>query len=209
MSPGATAADRFLWQTPSARVRRNVGEWQTVEWPIGLRRIVPDKTTIFDQWEGHAKAARRVALFDLDGVIADAASRQGYIRRAEPDWKGFFLACGTDTVVPGAKALIDAVDPAMSLVLLTARPATVRAQTERWLAEHNIRHDVLLMRPYGDYTASTDFKRSAAAELLKHGFEIAISVEDDPRNVDMFRSLGIPCYYVHSGYYENGPALTR
>ena len=170
---------------------------------------MPDRMTILDQWDGHADAPRSVVVFDMDGVIADAASRQAYIRRKEPDWEGFFLACGTDTVVPGAQALIDAVDPAMSLVLLTARPATVRPQTEHWLAENEIRHDALLMRPYGDYTASTDFKRAAAAELIRNDFEIALSVEDDPRNVEMFRSLGVPCYYVHSGYYENGPALRR
>jgi|CXWK01.1.fsa_nt_gi phosphoglycolate phosphatase-like HAD superfamily hydrolase len=178
-------------------------KWRAGQCQTDLRGNVPDQTAILDQWTDHATAARRVVLFDLDGVIADAQSRQGYIHRSEPDWEGFFLACGTDAVIPGGKALVDAVDPAMSLVLLTARPATVRPQTERWLADHDIRHDALIMRPYGDYTASTDFKRSAAAELQKNGFEIVLSVEDDPRNVEMFRALGVPCYYVHSGYYDN------
>ncbi|MBP7929397.1 MAG: hypothetical protein KAZ88_09665 [Acidimicrobiia bacterium] len=163
---------------------------------------MPDQTTILDQWPDSGSASRRLAVFDLDGVIADAAARQGYIARREPDWEGFFLACGTDTVVPGATALLASIDPALTLVLLTARPVTVRPQTERWLADNHIRHDVLLMRPYGDYTASTDFKRNATAELLREGYEIVLSVEDDPRNVEMFRSLGIPCYYVHSGYYD-------
>jgi hypothetical protein len=29
-----------------------------------------------------------------------------------------------------------------------------------------------------------------------------LAFEDDPRNVEMFRQEGVPCVYLHSGYYE-------
>ena len=46
------------------------------------------------------------------------------------------------------------------------------------------------------------FKRAAVADLRAHGFEPQLAFEDDPRNRDMFHSEGIPCIYIHSGYYE-------
>jgi hypothetical protein len=29
-----------------------------------------------------------------------------------------------------------------------------------------------------------------------------LALEDDPRNVEMFRKAGVPTIYIHSGYYE-------
>ena len=39
-------------------------------------------------------------------------------------------------------------------------------------------------------------------ELRRYGFEPKLAFEDDRRNVDMFTREGIPCLYVHSGYYD-------
>jgi hypothetical protein len=32
--------------------------------------------------------------------------------------------------------------------------------------------------------------------------ELCLAFEDDPRNVEMFRRSGVPCVYIHSGYYD-------
>ena len=34
------------------------------------------------------------------------------------------------------------------------------------------------------------------------GFDIKASFEDDLRNIEMFKSEGVPCVYIHSGYYD-------
>jgi hypothetical protein len=39
-------------------------------------------------------------------------------------------------------------------------------------------------------------------ELRRYGFDLQLAFEDDRRNVDMFTREGIPCLYVHSGYYD-------
>jgi len=39
-------------------------------------------------------------------------------------------------------------------------------------------------------------------ELRERGFEIKVAFEDDLRNIEMFRSEGVPCVYIHSGYYD-------
>ena len=44
-----------------------------------------------------------VIIFDLDGVISDAAHRQHFLKGTEKDWDGFFSACTEDPpIISGA-----------------------------------------------------------------------------------------------------------
>jgi len=70
------------------------------------------------------------------------------------------------------------------------------------LEHYRIRWDVLLMRAWGDYEQSREFKRASVWELRAYGFELRLAIEDDRRNVEMFRGEGVPCIYFHSGYYD-------
>jgi hypothetical protein len=141
-------------------------------------------------------------VVDIDGVLSDAVSRQHYIESPRRDWRAFFDACGDDPVIEEVKVLLDLLDPALHVVLLTARPERVHHLTEAWLGHYGIRWDLLIMRPWGDYDMARYFKQSTAADLRAAGFELRLAIEDDRRNVDMFRREGIPSLYKHSGYYD-------
>jgi len=39
-------------------------------------------------------------------------------------------------------------------------------------------------------------------EMRDHGFDLRLAFEDDRRNVEMFHDEGVPCVYLHSGYYD-------
>ena len=78
----------------------------------------------------------------------------------------------------------------------------MQRQTLAWLAEHDLRWDLLVMRDWGDYGAARDFKRDAVHDLRRHGFDLRLAFEDDRRNVEMFHREGVPCVYIHSGYYD-------
>jgi hypothetical protein len=142
------------------------------------------------------------AVIDIDGVLSDAASRQHYLEWPRRDWDAFFEACGDDEVIDEVRVLLDLLQPDLKIVLLTARPERVHELTEAWLHRYRIRWDVLLMRPSGDHEWARDFKQSCVAELREYGFDLRLAVEDDRRNVDMFRSETIPCIYFHSGYFD-------
>ena len=58
------------------------------------------------------------------------------------------------------------------------------------------------MRAWGDYELSQDFKQSSVWDLRDYGFDLRLGIEDDRRNVAMFRAEGVPCIYFHSGYYD-------
>ena len=141
-------------------------------------------------------------VFDMDGVLSDAAGRQHYIEYPFPDWEAFFLACGDDALIDEVARLLEVLDDDLRIVLLTARPIRVQAQTLAWLERYGLRWDLLIMREFGDYMASRVFKQRSVAELREFGFDLRLAFEDDPRNVAMFHGEGVPCIYIHSGYYE-------
>jgi phosphoglycolate phosphatase-like HAD superfamily hydrolase len=142
------------------------------------------------------------AVIDLDGVLSDAASRQHYLEAPVADWRAFFDACGDDPVIEEVRVLLELLDRDLRIVLLTARPGRVHELTEAWLRRYGIRWDLLVMRGYGDYEVSREFKQAAVEDLRRQGFDLRLAIEDDRRNVAMFRAEGIPCLYVHSGYYD-------
>jgi len=142
------------------------------------------------------------AVIDLDGVLSDAASRQHYLEAPVRDWRAFFDACGDDPVIEEVRVLLELLDRDLRIVLLTARPGRVHELTEAWLRRYGIRWDLLVMRGYGDYELSREFKQAAVEDLRRQGFDLRLAIEDDRRNVAMFRAEGIPCLYLHSGYYD-------
>src|SRR5690348_8892588 len=138
-------------------------------------------------------------MFDLDGVLSDAVGRQHYIEGPRRDWQAFFNACGEDPLIEEVGQLLHLLDRTLPIVLLTARPIRVQAQTVGWLERYNLRWDLLIMRDYGDYGASREFKRATVAELRAHGLDLRLAFEDDRRNYLMFHEEGVPCVYIHSG----------
>ncbi len=152
-------------------------------------------------WPSGPMAPGRAVVVDIDGVLSDAATRQHYLEQPYPDWEAFFDACGEDPIIEEMHRLLDLLRPELQIVLLTARPARVRPLTKRWLEHYGFRWDLLVMRSWGDYLSARAFKRETVRDLRAFGFELSLAFEDDPRNVEMFRSEKVPCLYVHSGYY--------
>jgi hypothetical protein len=135
-------------------------------------------------------------------VLSDAASRQHYIEGGRRDWDAFFEACGDDPLIDEVARLLALLDPTLGIILLTGRPLRVQPQTIAWLERYGLRWDLLIMRDFGDYSAARQFKRRSVAELRQYGFDLKLAFEDDRRNLEMFRAEGVPCVYIHSGYYD-------
>jgi hypothetical protein len=150
----------------------------------------------------HGPVSGPAVVFDMDGVLSDAASRQHYLAPGRRDWDGFFEACGEDPLIEEVAALLGLLDPQLAIVLLTARPLWVQPQTLGWLDRFGLRWDLLIMRDQGDYSAAAAFKRSTVHDLRRQGLDPVLAFEDDRRNLEMFRSVAVPCVYIHSGYYE-------
>ena len=154
------------------------------------------------RWRADPVAAGPAVVFDMDGVLSDASRRQHYLDRPFRDWEAFFQACGDDDLIAEVARLLDVLDPNLRVLLLTARPQRVRDQTLAWLQRYGLRWDLLVMRDWDDYGSSRSYKQRVVGEFRDYGFELRLAFEDDRRNVDMFHAEGVPCVYIHSGYYD-------
>jgi len=125
------------------------------------------------RWREGPIAPGPTVVFDMDGVLSNASDRQHHI--ANRDWNA---------------------------VLLTARPLRVQPQTLEWLARHDLRWDLLCMREDRSGQEAWEFKKRTVGELREFGLDLKLAFEDDRKNADMFHGEGIPCVYIHSGYYE-------
>jgi phosphoglycolate phosphatase-like HAD superfamily hydrolase len=154
------------------------------------------------RWRAGPVPAGQAVVFDIDGVLSDAASRQHYLERGRRDWHSFFEACGDDPLIEEVARLLELLDTDLRIVLLTGRPIRVQPQTLAWLDRYELRWDVLIMRDFGDYSAAREFKQWTIGELRAAGLDPVLAFEDDRRNLEMFRSEGVPCVYIHSGYFD-------
>lgn len=149
-------------------------------------------------------------LVDIDGVISDASQRQHFLKNPEGrrDWRGFFGACGGDQPLHAVPALLQLLDPELTVVLLSARPAFVFADTLDWLHRHGIRWDLLVLRADDQFVGAAEFKRGVVRELRAGGFELELAFDDDEQIVAMYHEEQLRALYVHSGYYAPGGSGT-
>ena len=154
------------------------------------------------RWRNGPVEPGAAVVFDMDGVLSDAAGRQHFLETPRRNWQAFFDACGDDALIDEVGRLLELLDGSLQVVLLTARPIRVQPQTLAWLDRYQLRWDLLIMREFGDYSTSPEFKRDTVWQLRRYGFDLRLAFEDDRRNYDMFHDEGVPCIYIHSGYYE-------
>jgi hypothetical protein len=158
------------------------------------------------QWFSSPHDPGRCVLVDIDGVLSDASGRQHYLKNPQGvrDWEGFFGAVGDDLPLPAVPALLGILDPSLTVVLLSARPAWVFEVTVQWLHRHQMRWDLLILRGDDDVVHAADFKRGVLHELRADGWDVVLAIDDDERIIDMYRGEEQPALYIHSGYYA-GP----
>ncbi len=135
----------------------------------------------------------RVVVVDIDGVVADTSARQHLLDGpGRRNWDAFFAAAGTDRALTAVPALLDTLDAALAVVLVSGRPEWLVDTTIDWLARHGVRWDALVVRMPGDRTAASRFKVSVLRALGAAGLSVVLAVDDDARVVEAYRRAGIP-----------------
>ncbi|WP_066951675.1 LNS2 domain-containing protein [Streptomyces lushanensis] len=122
--------------------------------------------------------SRPLAVFDLDGTLAETGHRQHFLERAPRDWAGFFGAAGRDApLAEGVRLALEAAGEC-EVVYLTGRPERCRADTVAWLAEHGLPGGRIWMRRDDDRRPA----RTTKLEVLRRlsgDREIRMLVDDD------------------------------
>jgi len=112
------------------------------------------------RWREGSSGTGPAVIFDIDGVLADAAGRQHYLDWG--DWKSFFDSCGDDPIIEEIERLLELLDSSLKVVLLTGRRGG--SNRTRLLARAlRTSLGLLIMREYGDYSGVDEFKRGRCA----------------------------------------------
>jgi phosphoglycolate phosphatase-like HAD superfamily hydrolase len=129
-----------------------------------------------------------LAVFDIDGVVADVRHRLHHLRRHH--WHRFFDDADSDPLLPEGAALVADLASRHEIVWLTGRPDWLRDTTQEWLRRHQLPGDELHMRSTGDYRPARSYKMEVLRALGERG--IAALVDDDGEVIDAALAAGFP-----------------
>jgi protein phosphatase len=130
-------------------------------------------------------------IVDLDGTLTSAAWREHHLTGMRKDWPAFFAGMGRDAPVEALVDLVGWVANHAAVVLLTGRPDEHEPAIRRWLADHQVTYDRLLMRPGGDRRPDTVVKRELYHRDIASRYDVRLAIDDRPRVIEMWREVGV------------------
>lgn len=134
---------------------------------------------------------RPLAVFDVDGVLADVTHRLHHLRARPQRWERFFQAADRDPLLVEGADRLRAALPDHDVLYLTGRPERTRRLTERWLARHDLPTGPLVMRRDDDHRPARWMKREVLRRLSATR-EIVSVLDDDPAVVEVLAADGWP-----------------
>ncbi|MHA5049009.1 phosphatase domain-containing protein [Streptomyces sp. SD15] len=122
--------------------------------------------------------SRPLAVFDVDGTLADTAHRQRFLEREPRDWDAFFAAAPQDPPLAEGMALALKRAQDCEVVYLTGRPERCRRDTVDWLAAQGLPEGRIWMRRNDDRRPARRTKLDILRGLARDR-EIRVLVDDD------------------------------
>ena len=134
-------------------------------------------------------ADRKLAVVDIDGVLADVRHRLHHVQRSPKDWGAFFAAARHDPPLEQGLDTVRQLAEAFTVVYLSGRPEHCRADTLRWFRKHDVPPGELHLRPPGDHRPARLVKVEALRRLSREA-PVAVLVDDDPDVLAGARAAG-------------------
>jgi phosphoglycolate phosphatase-like HAD superfamily hydrolase len=149
---------------------------------------------------------RPLAVFDIDGVLADVRHRLRFVENKPKDWDAFFDAAIDDPPLPQGVALARESAKECEVVYVTGRPERCRADTLAWFEQHGLPQGQLSMRRRRDFRPA----RVAKLELLQRLADertVAVVVDDDEQVCDAYEGAGFRV--LRARWMSEEPVLER
>jgi hypothetical protein len=137
-------------------------------------------------------------LLDLDHTIANSFWRDSMI--GVNSWDEYHEASKDDKPFKIITRLVNSL-AAMNYVIIgiTGRNEKFRQLTTKWLLEHRIDVDELLMRPDGDFSKNGDVKTKLIENRFKGNYKlIQFLIDDNEDTIRIFQLLGITTLQVRN-----------
>ncbi|MGW0783326.1 phosphatase domain-containing protein [Streptomyces sp. NPDC002913] len=121
---------------------------------------------------------RPLAVFDLDGTLADSGHRQHFLEGRRRDWAGFFAAAPDDPPLEKGLDLALASAEECEVVYLTGRPERCRRDTLAWLEKQGLPKGTVHMRRNDDRRPARRTKLEILRRLSRTR-AVRVLVDDD------------------------------
>lgn len=158
--------------------------------------------------QGQKPESRPLAfIFDIDGVLADNAWRQGLLTQEgklkKTCWEEFCQASAKDPVFQDTFLVLKALQAQGYLILLvTGRSEVYNHITLPWLENLGIYPDGYYARPRTNFKKDWEFKQSVYKTHIEPSYRILGVFEDRTDCVKMWRSWGLTCYQPREETYS-------
>lgn len=143
---------------------------------------------------------RNVVIIDLDGTLCNIDHRKHHVTTEgkKKDWKAFFSELCNDSLhVPVFELYEMVLNSGYDVIFVSGRSADYRKETEKWLHDRGINdYHMLLMRGFNDKRDDTIVKRELYEKYIAPYYYVMFAVDDRPKIVKMWRSLGIFTFTV-------------
>ena len=149
-------------------------------------------------------------IVDIDHTLSNSTPRDRYLnsdrldcqslnKMTEEEWHMYHRNCYLDEPNWDVVRLVNGLwSSGYSIALFTARSEDYKQETEWWMDEHNIQHEVLCMRPTGSKKTSPELKIDMARALLGSAFadRVLCVIDDHPDVIEAFRKHGVTGFIV-------------
>jgi uncharacterized HAD superfamily protein len=146
-----------------------------------------------------------IAVFDIDGVVADVRHRVHLVEKRPKDWQRFFAAAADDQPLAEGIERVRAAAAEHEILWLTGRPNSLRKVTRNWLTEHGLPTAELIMRASRDFRPAPVLKLAELQRLRPR--EIALFLDDDPAVIAVAAEAGFPAELAD--WMTRAPALAE
>ncbi|MFF2410757.1 hypothetical protein [Streptomyces sp. NPDC058092] len=147
---------------------------------------------------------RPLAVFDVDGTLADSGHRQHFLEGRRRDWDGFFSAAVDDPPLLEGVRLVLSSAVECEVRYLTGRPERCRRDTVAWLVEQGLPEGRLHMRRNDDRRPARHTKLEVL-ERLGREREVRMLVDDDELVCDAAELAGFAVFRAR--WAQTSPAL--
>lgn len=129
-----------------------------------------------------------LAVFDIDGVLADVRHRLHFVATRPKDWDSFFDAAIYDGLLaPGFAAVQEQVRAGRTIVYVTGRPQGCRQDTVEWLERNGLPLGEVHMRALNDRRPAKLVKPELIRRLSRKG-QVQVVYDDDVAVVQALRA---------------------
>lgn len=135
-------------------------------------------------------------LVDIDGTLAHMSDKRGPF-----DWAKVGVDDPDEVVIQIVRSLFMDNDENYTVIVMSGRDESCRAETAKWLDLNGVPWNHLFMRPEKDMRPDNIIKAELFDQNVRDNFDVQFVLDDRDQVVEMWRRMGLTCLQVAEGNF--------